>query len=113
MTPANMTLTLYKGDSYQWQFILWTDETKTSPIDLSGVTAKSEIRDKPGGVLLSSMVCTVELPNIIMVNLNADESSKLTTTKAAWDLQLTYADGRVATIAAGPVKVTIDVTVLP
>jgi hypothetical protein len=109
MTPGRMPLTLYHGDTYRWQFSLWLDTAKTTPADLTGATANSQIRDRPGGTLIVALVCTITLPNKIDVVLSATDSAKLPGS-GAWDLQVTYASGDVATVLAGPVNTTVDVT---
>jgi hypothetical protein len=107
MQPATLPLDFYRGDSQRIQVKLWiaTDQ----PYDLTGVTAKSEIRDRPAGTRITEMACVITLPNIIDLFLAADDSHKLPS-KGAWDLQLTYASGDVKTPLAGPVTVTPDVT---
>jgi hypothetical protein len=109
MTPGNLPLSLYKGDTYRWRFSLWLDVAQTQPADLTGVTATSQIRDKPGGTLVAAIACTVTLPNIIDAVLSAADSAKLPSS-GAWDLQLLYASGDVATALAGTVNTVADVT---
>jgi hypothetical protein len=111
MPPGNYTLNLYRGDTYRWQFTLWADEAKTEPADLTDVIPKAEIRDKPAGAQIADIECVVELPNIILATLPAATSHALPQgNTTAWDLQLTYASGDVATILGGRVTVTPDVT---
>jgi hypothetical protein len=109
MTPGTFPLLLYRGDTYRWQFTLWTDAGKTQPADLTGVVVKAEVRAAPGGALLAALACTVTLPNIITADLTATASATLPPT-GAWDMQLTYPDGHVATVLAGAVTVAPDVT---
>lgn len=108
-TPGNYPLKLYRGDTYRWQFKLWDDAEKTIPTDLTGVTPKAEIRDKPSGTVKATIACTVVAPNIIDAVLSAADCALLPA-KGQWDLQLTYTDGDVATVLAGTVDVTLDVT---
>lgn len=108
-TPGNYQMLIYRGDSYRWQFKLWADVDKTDPLDLTGITPKAEIRDKPGGKKITPIACVVTLPNIIDATLTAVASAALTA-KGSWDLQLTYSGGDVSTVLAGPVVVTADVT---
>jgi len=111
MTPGKYPLSLYRGDSYSWSFVLWTDTDKTLPADLTGVTAKAQIRDRPGGTKeIITLACEVVMPNTVAMILDAASSARLATTAAVWDLQLTYESGEVATILAGAVTVTADVT---
>ena len=109
MTPGKFPLLLYRGDSYHWSFVLWTDTAKTVPADLTGVVAKAQIRDKPAGATIVATVCNVALPNTITMDLDAASSARLPPT-GAWDLQLTYPNGDVATVLAGAVTTTPDVT---
>lgn len=109
MTPGRYPLILYRGDTYRWQFSLWNDLANTEPVDLTGATAASQIRDKPGGSLIASLTCSVATPNIIHAVLAASDCAALPNS-AAWDLQVTYASGDVSTVLAGPVNTTFDVT---
>lgn len=110
MTPGNLPLAIYRGDTYTWRFVLWADTTKTTPADLTGSTAKAEFRTTPGGTLLSAMDLTITTPNIIDGVLTADNSHLLKPPTCYWDLQITYPAGEVQTILAGKVAVTMDVT---
>ena len=111
MQPASFSLDIYRGDSGHWQFKLWNVDG--TPTDLTGVVAKSQIRDRPGGTQIITLTCSITLPNIIDVMLTAAESAQFHTngiTKGAWDLQLTYPSGDILTVVGGTVTVTPDVT---
>lgn len=112
MTPGRMPLSLYRGDTYRWRFHLWNDVAQTEASDLTGVVATAQIRDRVGGNLITAMDCTVTLPNVIDAVLTAANCALLPST-GAWDLQLLYASGDVATVLAGPVNAVADVTQLP
>lgn len=109
MTPGKYDLKLYRGDTYRWRFVLWQDANHSVPTDLTGCTAKSEIRDKSGGVVKVTMECTIVLPNYVDVYLS-DELCATLNTGGVWDLQLTTAGGDVFTVLAGQVVLTGDVT---
>jgi hypothetical protein len=108
MTPAQLPFNLYRGDTYRWTVKVWTDDAKTAPADLSTATARAQIRDQSGANAIA-MGCVITLPNIIDVSLDAASSRKLAA-QGRWDLELTYVSGVVATILAGRVTVTPDVT---
>lgn len=108
MLPADYTLELYHGDSGHWRMRFITADG--GPYDLTGVTPKAEIRDRPGGTHITPMECTVTLPNTIDMVLLAADSEKLLIQKGAWDLQLTYDSGEVLTPIGGEVTVMADVT---
>src|SRR5262252_3087791 len=106
MQPATFPLELYRGDTEHMRFRFYSGDG-TTPIDLTGATAKSEIRDRPAGGIIVSLICTVILPNIVDVVLSAQESPKLPiTTKGCWDLQITLLSGTVLTPVSGKVTVT-------
>jgi hypothetical protein len=107
MTPADYPLELYRGDSGRWRFKF--SSASGQPSDLTSVTPKAEIRDRPGGTFIVALTCIVTLPNIVDMVLSAADSAKLLP-KGAWDLQLTYASGEVQTPIGGAVTVTADVT---
>jgi hypothetical protein len=109
MTPAQLPLNLYRGDTYRWTIKVWTDEGKTQAADLSTATAKAQIRSQSGTNVVA-LNCTITLPNTVNMDLDAASSRKLTTAQGRWDLELTYSSGVVATILAGQVNVTADVT---
>jgi hypothetical protein len=109
MAPAKYDLNLYRGDSYGWRFVLWQDVNKTNPVVLTGAVVASEIRDKPSGTKIIPLACTVTLPNIIDVVLNA-ALCETCPNKGVWDLQITYPDAQVNTPVAGIVITTADVT---
>ena len=105
--PGTLPLRLYRGDSYSWQVRIWADEAHTRPGDLTGVTADAAIAGTSGGVI--AIDCAVTLPNIIDLELAAASWDGVLN-PSRWDLQLTYSDGRVYTLLAGPVAVEDDVT---
>lgn len=109
MTPGKYALALYRGDTYRWRFTMWADTGKTQPADLTGASAKAEIRDTAGGKLLADIACTITDPNFVDAVLTADQSKTLPS-KGQWDLQLTMASGDVHTVLAGAVTLTGDVT---
>src|SRR5262245_53087720 len=106
MQPANLPLELYRGDSMRMRFTLFNQQ---QPVDLTGVIAKAEIRDRPAGNKIIPLTCTITQPNIIDIVLEAIDSEGLPVA-GVWDLQLTYSSGEVKTPLAGQVTVTPDVT---
>jgi hypothetical protein len=109
MNPGTFNLSMYRGDSYAWRFILWEDGAKTIPVDLTNVDVKVEVRDKPGGTVILPMPCVVTPPNIIDMSMTP-EMYATCPTRGVWDMQLTFDDGRVSTIIGGSTSITPDVT---
>jgi hypothetical protein len=110
MLPGQHTLTIYRGDTNRWQFLLWADAAKTEPVDLTDVIVEAEIRDKSGGQKIATLECEIEIPNIINAVLTSNVSNSLPRNNAAWDLQLTYPNDDVSTVLAGRVTVIPDIT---
>lgn len=107
MQPANLPLEIYRGDTMRLRVKLF--DQQQNPIDLTGVTPKAEIRDRPAGTQITSLLCTVTLPNEIELFLTSAQSQKLPQ-NGVWDLQLTYSTDDVRTPLAGSVSITPDVT---
>jgi hypothetical protein len=110
VTPGKYDLSLYRGDSARWEFTLWADAGRTEAVDLTGVTTKAEMRVSAGGVLVTTFVTAVVMPNKVTMSLSAVVSGTLSKVGGVWDLQLTYAGGDVCTVLQGRVSVTEDVT---
>jgi hypothetical protein len=106
--PGTLPLRLYRGDSYSWQVRVWLDDAHTEPMPLDGVSAAAAIGNTETGSVIV-LGCAVTLPNLIDVALPATTWNGVTTYDR-WDLQLSWDDGRVYTLLAGPVTVQDDVT---
>jgi hypothetical protein len=98
-------LVICRGDTCRRQFVLWTDEDKTQPVDLTDVDVRSEVRDREGHV--ATLICNVTLPNVIDVAVDTSVSESLT--RATWSLRLIYPSGDVATVW----RATLDVAGTP
>jgi hypothetical protein len=103
--PGDLPLTLYRGDSYQYDVVV-SDGATGGPMDLTGVVAASEIRKGSDVIALD---CTVA-GNVIHIALAADAWGAMGPGAGRHDVQLTFADGRVWTPVAGPVTILADVT---
>jgi len=110
MTVARVPLVIYQGDTYAWDFALWEDRAASIPIDLTGATAKAEIRLRSGSPVIVDLPISITLPNEIVATLSRTDSLKLVQPNARWDMQLTLPDQTVTTIMAGPVTVTRSIT---
>lgn len=108
--PARKDLKAYRGDTLTLTVRMWADAIGGTPSDLTGVTARAEIRDVPSGLLLMTMSAAV-VGNEINVTLPASSWAGFPArSSAAWDLELTYPGGVIRTILAGAVSIGGDVT---
>ena len=105
---GEVPLFVYRGDSAAWRLVLWADPDRTVPYDLAGLHPAAQIRRDPDAITAVELRVEVELPNVIMLHLAAQASAGCP--PGRWDLELTWPDGRVLTVARGPVTVTPDVT---
>ena len=112
MKPGSYNLDLYRGDTYKWQFQLFQDNDQTQPVNLTGATLKSEIRDKTAGTVVIPITCTLSATptdGIINAVLAATAFAGMPQ-HGVWDLQVTFSNGDIHTVLAGTVTVTADVT---
>lgn len=109
MRPEPFNLDLYRGDSYIFEFALYTDEDATQELVLTGYTVKAEIRDVPAGSVVVDLQPVASLPNIVRVAILPSMYLKIPQS-AVWDVQIVAADGFVTTVVHGDVLVRGDVT---
>ena len=111
MQPAEFDLSLYRGDTFRLHLKLWEDKAASLPVDLTGATAESQIRNKAGGYIIVPLGCTVTTPNVIDVVLQSTDAETLPKRRGAWDLQVT--NGDVFSPIGGKVSITNDITPAP
>jgi len=86
------------------------------PIDLTGATARMQIRARIGGELLLELTTengglAFTGPGTITRTLSAAQTAALTWAEAVYDLEVEYADGTVQRYLQGDVTVSREVTV--
>ena len=113
MRPGTLNLDLYRGDTFGWRLMLWTNDDKTQPMDLTDATVRAEIRYESAGAEVMEIDAAVTLPNQIDLTLEADAWLEFPYRKKPipiWDVQITFADDSVFTVLRGNVYITNDVT---
>ena len=112
MKPFRHDLTCYKGQTYDQNIFFRYKKTK-APVDLSGISAKAQVRPSPNSAYLTTSIhCTVYAEEgKINLALDADESALLKPGFYAWDLQMTDDTGVVVYSIEGQFIVTGRVTV--
>lgn len=109
--PVRHDLTVYRGDTEVATFRLWETVVGGTPTDLTGATARAEIRDTTGGTLLLALVVVITLPNEVNVSIPASSWAGFPRrSSAVWDLEITYPGAIVRTLVAGGVTIAGDVT---
>jgi hypothetical protein len=109
MWPAVHNLCPYRGDTLRMQLNCFYDDVYSTPADLTGVVATSQVRNKPNGDIIVSFECTITQPNMVDLLLTSEASNSLPK-RGAWDCQLAYPDGDVVTVIRGSVNVKADIT---
>jgi hypothetical protein len=103
--PVTVNLSLYAGDDF------WLDLAVTNPdgteADLTDMAARAQIRARAGAPEVMATFDVELAGNVISLHLTSTASADLSG-NAVWDCQLT--DGTVATLAAGRVKFTPQVS---
>lgn len=86
------------------------------PVDLSGASARMEIRDKARGALLYRLDITNGglvlggIAGTILISIPAEASSAWNFLKGVYDLEVVEADGTVSRLIQGAVVVSPEVT---
>lgn len=115
MTPGHYDISLYRGDSFQLRALLYHDDERTMPVDLTLAMEKAEWRTHAGGTAILVFDTEITLPNQIDVSLPAAAWDFIPNCGdgGVWDLELTWPGPIVATVLAGRVSVREDVTNRP
>jgi hypothetical protein len=104
--PEDIALYLYRGDAFGMTIGLWNG---TEPLDLTGATARADIRETPDSEdVLATFEASI-VDNYVTLTLSPALVADLPL-RACWDVEITYADGSTQTIGYGPIAVTADVT---
>jgi hypothetical protein len=108
--PSTANLAIYQGDDFA-AVVTVTNGTPTPP-DLTGCLPQAQIRLGPADsnpTVVVEIAAALNPPNLI--NLTIPHSvTKMLEGQYAWDLQLTDPTGLIATILAGTVIVTAEIT---
>jgi len=115
MIPANLDITIYRGDDFSLIFRM-RDSVTNSYVDLTGRTARGQIRATPTSeTIIASFTCTVlnqtTTPGGVLVTLSPALSAALPLDGGVWDVEVANADRSwVRTPLAGAVTVLAEVT---
>ena len=98
-------ITIKQGEDYQKILILQYAETQT-PVDLSGCSAYSQMRDVPGGTLVATADCSVDYDNgIVTVLYDADATEDIAEGEYGFDIWLVDSDDLQHCIYEARVKI--------
>lgn len=114
--PAKIDLEIYQGSTFRKTFI-WKTGDPTAPVDLTGYTARMQIReritdDSPVIELTTenSRIILTPAEGKIELHLTDADTSTITIKKGVYDLELVSPGGDVRRLVEGTVKVFPEVT---
>ena len=86
--PVKQDLACYKGQTYEQNFYF---KHNSEPIDLTGCTAKAQVRPVPNSdTLTAEFVCTVDgTAGKVSLSLDSAVTAGFVPGSYAWDLQMT------------------------
>lgn len=114
-TPIYNFIPFYQGDT--WSATLTVKDSNDVAKDLTGYTAKMEIRLGPGTPILATLATTpgtgiviTAATGVITLSMTATVSAALTFKKAKYSLKLTSSGGAVTTILQGDFEIYPRIT---
>lgn len=117
MQPASLDLTIYKGSTFV-KSIQWKTGDPAVAVDLSGCTARMQVRKSPcDSVILESLttdnnkiVITEPLNGKLEIRISAETSSAYSFISGVYDLELVFQDGTVIRLLEGGFTALPEVT---
>ena len=104
-----------RGDSFNRVFKFWTDDTKTTPVDITAMTFRMQVKvGSDSSPLLSFTIgagFTITAPNILTMSKTDVEMQGLQTGGVKYDIEQTDAEGNVTTIFRGSFIIIKDYTI--
>jgi hypothetical protein len=112
-----VSLAIRQGETFD-KTVTWKAGSPAAAVDLTGCTARADVRAKPGAaVVLLSMttengrIVLGDAAGTIRILLSAAITAEMAVTRGAvWDLEIVYPDDTVRPLLAGSVSVTQEVT---
>lgn len=107
-TPLIQDLNMYQGETFQFTFTYYTDDTKTTPVDLTNWSARMQVRQRvssanpvtglnltsPGDITLGGAAGTVK----VTVEATATAALPLNFSKKTWFYDLELEDDSVPAV---------------
>lgn len=117
MQPAHLDLTVYKGSTYS-KLIQWKTGNPAVGVDLSGCTARMQIRRTINDPIVQSSLTTenggitiyAPTEGKLRIDITATQSTAYQFTSAVYDLEIVYTDGTVYRIIEGCFAAIPEVT---
>lgn len=107
LVDCNLLLACGADNSYAFRY-----STTESPVDLSGYTARAQVRDSEGCLVidLTSYITLGGVLGTIVIDVPAAATQDIEALRGAWDLELISPAGAVLRFAQGRVSISQGVT---
>lgn len=117
MSAGTHTITIEQGATFTSLMTWYTDDTRETPVNLTGYTAKMQIRSRIGDetVLLelsteNGRITLGGVAGTILLTISATDTEDLTFEQGVYDLEL-IDDGTVTRLLQGVVQIQKEVTI--
>lgn len=109
--PSTYNLQIYQGSYFLRKFVY---KINGSPADLTGYTARAQIRSSYAGAILATPTITIPTPTngTIIFEIPATTTAALTASGGVWDMELVPPSGedKVTRLVQGIVSISPEVT---
>ena len=117
MAAAQINLTIDKGSTFRKDFI-WKAGLAITPVDLTGCTAKMQIRPAHGSPVLlleltsnpAQYLSLGTTNGTISIDIPANVTREIAVENAVYDLEITMSDSSVTRLLYGSIEFTPEVT---
>lgn len=111
--PATYNIEIFQGSYFFRQFVYKVGEPAV-PYDLTGCTARAQIRASFNTPILASFNCAITDPTngVIQIDMDATTTASIQSLKGVWDLEIVppLGETRVFRLVMGSVLVSREVT---
>lgn len=117
MKPATIDLTIYQGSTFSQKF-QWKTGSPPVPVNLTGYSARMQIREKlrsPTPIITlttenGGIIITDPENGIFSLEISAEDTANLNFRSAVYDLEFVYPSGVVRRLIEGSVTLSPEVT---
>ena len=117
MKPAVVNLTIYQGSTFMQEF-QWKTGNPAVPVDLTGYTARMQIRPKVTDPTIIATLTTenggIVFPDAVagkfMLEISAAATALMEFKNAVYDLEMIMPNGKIKRLFGGTVTLSFEVT---